>query len=52
MGTFELSHLAKDGAEVKDSATEGKRGSGASAVFVARIRFAVLHKTNQVFFVI
>lgn len=48
-GLFELSHLAKNGAaEVKDSATEGKRGSGQSAIFVARNRFAVLNKANQV----
>ncbi|KAH8113922.1 coatomer subunit alpha-2 [Phellopilus nigrolimitatus] len=47
-GLFELSHLAKDGAsEVRDSATEGKRGSGQSAIFVARNRFAVLNKTSQ-----
>ncbi|KAI5120086.1 hypothetical protein M0805_001242 [Coniferiporia weirii] len=47
-GLFELSQLAKDGAsEVRDSATEGKRGSGQSAIFVARNRFAVLNKTNQ-----
>ncbi|KAL5481033.1 hypothetical protein ACEPAI_9974 [Sanghuangporus weigelae] len=47
-GLFELSHLPKDGVgEVRDSATEGKRGSGSSAIFVARNRFAVLNKTNQ-----
>lgn len=48
-GLFELSHLPKDGmGEVRDSATEGKRGSGSSAIFVARNRFAALNKTNQV----
>jgi coatomer subunit alpha len=47
-GIFELSHLAKDGtSEVKDSATDGKRGSGQSAIFVARNRFAVLNKAAQ-----
>lgn len=48
-GLFELSHLASAGAaEVKDSATDGKRGNGQSAIFVARNRFAVLNKANQV----
>lgn len=50
-GLFELSALAKDGGaggEVRDSASEGKRGSGVSAIFVARNRFAVLNKTSQV----
>ena len=48
-GMYELAHLARDGAtEVRDSATEGKRGSGQSAIFVARNRFAVLNKANQV----
>lgn len=47
-GLFELSHLAKDGAgEVRDSATDGKRGTGQSAIFVARNRFAVLNKAAQ-----
>lgn len=36
--------------EAKDSATEGKRGNGHSAIFVARNRFAVLNKTEQVTF--
>ena len=48
-GMYELAHLAKDGnSEVRDSATDGKRGSGQSAIFVARNRFAVLNKTSQV----
>lgn len=48
-GLFELAHLAKDGnTEVRDSATDGKRGSGQSAIFVARNRFAVLNKASQV----
>ena len=48
-GLFEMAHLAKDGTvEVKDSSVDGKRGSGQSALFVARNRFAVLNKTSQV----
>ncbi len=48
-GLFEMAHLARDGSsEVKDSAVDGKRGSGQSALFVARNRFAVLNKTGQV----
>lgn len=48
-GLFELSHLAKDGAaEVRDSSADGKRGTGQSAIFVARNRFAILNKANQV----
>lgn len=48
-GMYEMCHLAKNGAtEVKDSATDGKRGSGQAAIFVARNRFAVLNKTSQV----
>ncbi|KLO13353.1 coatomer subunit alpha-2 [Schizopora paradoxa] len=47
-GLFEMAHIAKDGtAEVKDSSVDGKRGSGQSALFVARNRFAVLNKTSQ-----
>lgn len=46
---FELTALPKDAVgEVKDSSTEGKRGSGQAAIFVARNRFAVLNKTSQV----
>lgn len=33
--------------EVRDSASEGKRGVGGAALFVARNRFAVLDKTAQ-----
>ncbi|EKM58105.1 uncharacterized protein PHACADRAFT_252139 [Phanerochaete carnosa HHB-10118-sp] len=47
-GLFELTSLPKDAVgEVKDSSTEGKRGSGQAAIFVARNRFAVLNKTTQ-----
>lgn len=47
-GLFELTTLPKDAVgEVKDSSTEGKRGSGQAAIFVARNRFAVLNKTSQ-----
>ena len=45
-GLYELVHLPKDGSEVRDS-NDGKRGSGAAALFVARNRFAVLDKTAQ-----
>ena len=48
-GLFEMAHLAKDGTvEVKDSSVDGKRGSGQSALFVARDRFAGLNKTSEV----
>lgn len=48
-GLFELTDLPKDAVgEVKDSSTEGKRGSRQAAIFVARNRFAVLNKTSQV----
>lgn len=48
-GLFELTSLPKDAVgEVKDSSTEGKRGGGQAAIFVARNRFAVLNKTSQV----
>jgi coatomer protein complex subunit alpha (xenin) len=33
---------------LKDSSLDGKRGSGQSAIFVARNRFAILNKTTQV----
>lgn len=48
-GLYELVHLPQEGAtgEVRDSASEGKRGTGAAAIFVARNRFAVLDKTAQ-----
>ena len=46
---YEIIPLPKEGSstEVRDSATEGKRGTGTSALFVARNRFAVLDKTAQ-----
>lgn len=48
-GLFELTALPKDAVgEVKDSSTDGQRGSGQAAIFVARNRFAVLNKTAQV----
>ena len=48
-GLFELASLPKDAVgEVKDSSTDGKRGSGQAAIFVARNRFAVLNKSTQV----
>lgn len=48
-GLFELTSLPKDAVgEVKDSSTDGKRGGGQAAIFVARNRFAVLNKTSQV----
>ncbi|OCH86856.1 coatomer subunit alpha-2 [Obba rivulosa] len=47
-GLFELTPLPKDAVgEVKDSSVDGKRGTGHSAIFVARNRFAVLNKTSQ-----
>ena len=49
-GLFELTALPKDAVgEVKDSSTDGKRGGGQAAIFVARNRFAVLNKTSQVY---
>jgi hypothetical protein len=48
-GLYELSPLpAGSHVEVKDSSTDGKKGSGQSAIFVARNRFAVFNKTEQV----
>lgn len=48
-GLFELTPLPKDVVgEVKDSSTDGKRGGGQSAIFVARNRLAVLNKAGQV----
>ncbi|KZT25720.1 coatomer subunit alpha-2 [Neolentinus lepideus HHB14362 ss-1] len=47
-GLFELANLPTNVVgEVKDSSVDGKRGSGHSAIFVARNRFAVLNKTTQ-----
>ncbi|KAF8020121.1 hypothetical protein BT93_G0735 [Corymbia citriodora subsp. variegata] len=48
-GSYELYVIPKDSAGRVDHAQEAKRGSGGSAVFVARNRFAVLDKSsNQV----
>lgn len=48
-GSYELYIIPKDGFGRGDTVQEAKRGVGASAVFVARNRFAVLEKsTNQV----
>ncbi|GKC20970.1 coatomer subunit alpha-1, partial [Tanacetum coccineum] len=48
-GSYELYIIPKDGSGKGDTVQEAKRGVGASAVFVARNRFAVLEKsTNQV----
>ncbi|KAF8586601.1 coatomer subunit alpha-2 [Ramaria rubella] len=47
-GIYELVALPKDvGGELRDSTSDGKRGSGSSAIFVARNRFAVLNKATQ-----
>ncbi|BGP32055.1 hypothetical protein JCM10296v2_003834 [Rhodotorula toruloides] len=48
-GLYELVRLPKDLAsgEVRDSASEGKRGTGQSALFVARNRLAVLDRQAQ-----
>ncbi|KAI9509049.1 coatomer subunit alpha-2 [Russula earlei] len=47
-GLYELTNLPKDiSGELKDSSLDGKRGTGHSAIFVARNRFAVLNKTTQ-----
>ncbi|XP_062098492.1 coatomer subunit alpha-1-like [Humulus lupulus] len=48
-GSYELYIIPKDSAGRGESMQEAKRGSGGSAVFVARNRFAVLDKsTNQI----
>jgi coatomer protein complex subunit alpha (xenin) len=50
-GIYELITLPREGTasgDIRDSSTEGKRGQGSSAIFVARNRFAVLDKTAQV----
>jgi len=49
-GTFDLFHLPKDfSGDPREVSTDGKRGAGNSAIFIARNRFAVLDKTRQVF---
>ncbi|KAI3588207.1 coatomer WD associated region-domain-containing protein [Fusarium oxysporum f. sp. albedinis] len=45
-GSYELVNLPKDGSGAIEPA-ESKRGSGSSAIFVARNRFAVLNTANQ-----
>jgi coatomer protein complex subunit alpha (xenin) len=45
-GSYELVNLPKDGSGAIEPA-ESKRGSGSSAIFVARNRFAVLNTVNQ-----
>lgn len=48
-GSYELTSLPQQAqGEVKDSSVDGKKGSGQSAIFVARNRFAALNKTSQV----
>ena len=49
-GMFELTALPQQaqGGDVKDSSVDGKKGNGQSAIFVARNRFAILNKPNQV----
>ncbi|EIW78385.1 coatomer subunit alpha-2 [Coniophora puteana RWD-64-598 SS2] len=47
-GLYELASLpANASGDLKDSSSDGKRGSGSSAIFVARNRFAALNKTSQ-----
>lgn len=53
-GQYELVPLPKSSAPTasdgKDVASDGKKGSGYSAIFVARNRLAVLDKVGQVCF--
>ncbi|KAF9927332.1 hypothetical protein FBU30_003331, partial [Linnemannia zychae] len=47
-GTYELYNLPKDYiGEAREPSNDGKRGSGNSAIFIARNRFAVLEKATQ-----
>ncbi|KAF5329996.1 hypothetical protein D9611_010428 [Ephemerocybe angulata] len=47
-GIYELANLPQQAAaDVKDSSVDGKRGTGQSAIFVARNRFAILNKASQ-----
>ncbi|GAA6027118.1 hypothetical protein JCM8097_002404 [Rhodosporidiobolus ruineniae] len=48
-GLYELVRLPKDftSGEIRDSATDGRRGTGNSALFVARNRLAVLDRAGQ-----
>ncbi|GLB42351.1 putative coatomer (COPI) alpha subunit C-terminus [Lyophyllum shimeji] len=48
-GLYELTNLPQQAqGDVKDSSVDGKKGSGQSAIFVARNRFAVLNKASQI----
>ena len=48
-GLYESAALpTQTNGDIKDSSVDGKRGSGHSAIFVARNRFAVLQETSQV----
>lgn len=47
-GTYELYNLPRDtSGDIREPSDEGRRGSGSSAIFIARNRFAVFDKTNQ-----
>ncbi|KAE8254731.1 hypothetical protein A4X13_0g3299 [Tilletia indica] len=49
-GVFDIAPLPREGAsvsEIAESSSVGSRGNGASAIFVARNRFAVLDKVAQ-----
>ncbi|XP_010933645.1 coatomer subunit alpha-1 [Elaeis guineensis] len=46
-GSYELYIVPKDSAGRGDCVLEARKGSGASAVFIARNRFAVLDKSNN-----
>lgn len=46
-GSYELLNLPKDGSGAIEP-TESKRGTGTSAIFVARNRFAVLNSNSQI----
>lgn len=48
-GLYELATVPQSTqGDLKDSSVDGKKGTGHSAIFVARNRFAVLNKTTQV----
>jgi len=46
-GSFDLFHLPKEFNGEPREASDGKRGPGTSAIFIARNRFAVLDKARQ-----
>ncbi|CAG8819946.1 19700_t:CDS:10, partial [Gigaspora margarita] len=46
-GSFDLFHLPKEFSGEPREASDGKRGPGTSAIFIARNRFAVLDKARQ-----